>query len=132
MARLLIVDDDHDLLQTLTDAFVMFGFEVTPTGNGRQALEFFKQSPFDLAILDVELPDLNGFEITKEIKKQKPDFPIILITAYSHLYRPQDVLRLNIEAFLKKPLNIQELVNIVRKIVEKYSDESPHQPDQIP
>lgn len=131
MAKLLIVDDDHDLLQTLTDAFVMFGFEVTPTGNGRQALEFFKQGGFDLAILDVELPDLNGFEITKEIKKRQPNFPVILITAYSHLYRPKDVLQLNVEAFLKKPLNIQDLVNIVRQILEGKTDEPPQFPPQI-
>ncbi len=119
MANVLIVDDDTDLLHTLADAFILFGHAVTTSVNGREALAFFKQTPFDIAIVDVEMPELNGLELTREIKLMNPDFPIILITAYSHLYRPQEVLSLNVEAFLKKPLNIQELVEIVEKVLEQ-------------
>ncbi len=119
MANVLIVDDDTDLLHTLADAFIMFGHTVTTSVNGLQALEFFKRSAFDVAVVDVEMPGLNGLELTREIKSRKPDFPVILITAYSHLYRPQDVLSLDVEAFLKKPLNIQELVRIVENVMEQ-------------
>lgn len=117
MTRLLIVDDDRDLLDTLKEAFVMNGYLVTTAVNGLEALAIFKEGDFDLAIFDVELPEMNGFDLTREVKKINPNFPVVLITGYSHLYQPQDVLSLDVEAFLKKPLNISELISIIDKIV---------------
>ncbi|GAB4336022.1 MAG: response regulator [Calditrichia bacterium] len=119
MYDLLIVDDERDILDTLTEAFVAVGHRVTGVDNGLQALEIFKNNRFDLAILDVELPEMNGLELTAEIKALAPDFPIILMTGYSHLYRPQDVLSLDVEAFLKKPLNIPDLIKIVNQILSR-------------
>lgn len=117
MINLLIVDDDYDVRQTLSDAFMAVGHTVSVAANGLQALEMFKNSSPDAAIVDVELPEMNGFELTREMKKIQPEFPIILITGYSHLYRPQDVLKLNVEAFLRKPLNISELISLINKIL---------------
>ncbi|MEJ2633908.1 MAG: response regulator [Calditrichia bacterium] len=122
MINLLIVDDDRDLRDTLTDAFVAFGHQVMTAGNGLLALELFNNNEFDAAIIDVELPEMNGFELTAEIKKVKPEFPIVLITGYSHLYRPQDVLSLDVEAFLRKPLNIPELISVINQIVTRYKE----------
>ena len=119
MIRLLIVDDDKDLLDTLSDAFIAVGNMVTKAENGLQALEMFKNGIFDIALLDVELPEMNGFDLTSEIKKIQPNFPVVLITGYSHLYRPQDVLSLDVEAFLRKPINIPELISIINQIVSR-------------
>ena len=119
MVNLLIVDDDKDLLNTFADYFITLGHRITKAENGLEAFEFFKHDNFDLAILDVELPELNGLDLTKKIKKINPNFPIILITGYSHLYRPQDVLSLDVEAFLKKPLNLFELTSIVSQIISR-------------
>ncbi len=119
MIRLLIVDDDRDLRDTLAEAFVHFGHRVTAAENGLVALEIFKQGNLDIALVDVELPEMNGFDLTREIKEIQPDFPVVLITGYSHLYRPQDVLSLDVEAFLRKPLNIPELIKIMNQIVTR-------------
>ncbi len=117
MINLFIVDDDRDLRDTLADAFINVGHRVTTAGDGLQALEMFKHGKFDIAIVDVELPGMNGFDLTREIKQLRPEFPVVLITGYSHLYRPQDVLSLDVEAFLRKPINIPELINIINQIV---------------
>ncbi|GAB4368746.1 MAG: hypothetical protein Kow0042_10060 [Calditrichia bacterium] len=119
MVHLLLVDDERDVLDTLTEAFISVGYQITQSDNGLQALETFKTATFDLAILDVELPEMNGFDLTRAIKKIRPDFPIILITGYSHLYRPQDVLKLDVEAFLRKPINIPELISIVDQLIKR-------------
>ncbi len=126
MAHILIVDDDRNVLDTLSDAYIIFGHIVTLAENGLQGYEIFKRNgeEFDVAVIDVEMPYMNGLELTQKIKELKPNFPVILITAYSHLYRPQDVLGLDVEAFLKKPLNIQELVNITEGIIERYQADS--------
>ncbi len=119
MTRLLIVDDDFDLLNTLKDAFVMSGFMVTTASNGQEALAIFRNGQFDIAIFDVELPEMNGFQLTEQVKALRPDLPVVLITGYSHLYRPQDVLSLDVEAFLKKPLNIPEFIQIINNIARR-------------
>ncbi len=119
MINLLIVDDERDIRDTLSDAFVAFGHQVTTAENGLEALEMFKNGDFDAALIDVELPGMNGFELTAEIKNLEQNFPIVLITGYAHLYRPQDVLSLDVEAFLRKPLNITELISIIKQIVSR-------------
>ncbi len=117
MIHILIVDDDRDIRDTLAEAFIAFGHSVNAAKNGIHALEIFKYTHLDIALVDVEMPEMNGFELTEEIKKIKPEFPVILFTGYSHLYKPQDVLSLDVEAFLRKPLNIPELIKIVNQII---------------
>jgi DNA-binding NtrC family response regulator len=119
MSKILIVDDDRDLLDTLAEAFIYTGHNVTGAENGLIALEIYKHNIFEIAIVDVELPEMNGLELTAEIKKLNKNFPIVLITGYSHLYKPQDVLKLDVEAFLRKPLNIPELISIIEQIVSR-------------
>jgi len=123
MYRILIADDDRDLLDTLRDAFIAFGYQVTTAENGQQAWDFFCTEPYDIVLLDVEMPFLNGMEAAKRMKQRRPEVPVILMTAYSHLYRPEDVLSLDIDAFLRKPLNIQELLEVVEKIAGQHSND---------
>ncbi len=121
MYRILIADDDKDLLDTLKDAFIVFGYQVTTAENGQQAVDFFNNEIYDLVLLDVEMPFLSGMEAARRMKHHRPEVPIILMTAYSHLYKPAEVLSLDIEAFLRKPINIQELLQIVEKILGQYN-----------
>ncbi len=124
MHRILIADDDRDLLDTLKDAFVMVGYQVTTADNGQQAWDFFCTDGFDLVLLDVEMPFLNGMEVARRIKERRKEVPVVLMTAYSHLYKPADVLSLDIEAFLRKPLNIQELLQVVEKILGRLPNDN--------
>ncbi len=123
MAHILLVDDDYDVLELLTDTLISVGHLVTTTVNGLQAYQSFSQGSFDLAIVDVEMPEMNGLEFTAKVREEAPDFPVILITGYSHLYRPEDVLSLDVEAFLKKPLNLPDLIKIVDRILEHRKNE---------
>ncbi len=117
MAQILVVEDDPMVQETITDALMMFGHTIITAENGMQALQRFDRDYYDVAVVDVEMPQMNGFAFTRAVKNIQPDFPVILITGYSHLYRPQDVLSLDVEAFLKKPLNLQELLRIVEGIL---------------
>lgn len=116
MTHVLIVDDDREVLATLTDALLMIGYTVTTAENGREAHHFFRKSTFDLAIVDVDMPVMNGLDLTREIKKIRRDFPVILITGFSHLYKPLEVLNLDVEAFLQKPIHIPRLIRIIEEI----------------
>lgn len=119
MAHILVVDDDREVLTTLRDALLVVGHTVTTAENGREALVFFQRTSFDIAVIDVDMPLMNGFELTREIKKRQPRFPVILITGFSHLYNAAEVLSLDVEAFLQKPIHILNLSRIIEGIVNK-------------
>lgn len=119
MARILIVDDDLDIREMLKELLDQTGHTVLTAKDGVEGYELFKKGKFDIGIFDVDMPRMNGLELTQKVKKENPDFPIILITAYSHLYNASDVLLLGVEAFLRKPVNIKQILEIVEKAINK-------------
>ncbi|NEO00982.1 MAG: response regulator, partial [Moorea sp. SIO3I7] len=109
--RILAVDDSPDnlfLLQTLLEEE---GYEITLAENGRVALEKIEISPPELVLLDVMMPEMDGFEVTKRIRSNPklPFIPILLITAYDH---PSVVQGLDMGAddFIRKPVEVDELL----------------------
>ena len=86
MARILVVDDDGDILETLRFAFEQEGHAVLVEADGLAALARARQQPPDLAVLDVMLPGLNGYEVSRRLKADMrrgalPSFPILMLTA---------------------------------------------------
>lgn len=86
MASILVVDDDSDILETLRFAFEQEGHAVVVESDGRGALARARQAPPDLAVLDVMLPGLNGYEVSRRLKTDMRhgalrDFPILMLTA---------------------------------------------------
>ena len=86
MARILVVDDDGDILETLRFAFEQEGHAVQVEADGLAALQQARQQPPDLALLDVMLPGLNGYEVSRRLKEEMragalPRFPILMLTA---------------------------------------------------
>ncbi len=119
MAQILIVEDDLASQEVLIDAMMVFGHTVIAADNGAQGLQYYQNNYFDLAIVDMEMPVMNGLELIRAIRANDEDFPIIAITGYSHIYLAKEVLTLNVEAFLKKPLNLKELAELVERIVNR-------------
>ncbi|NET81882.1 MAG: hybrid sensor histidine kinase/response regulator [Moorea sp. SIO1F2] len=116
--RILAVDDSPDnlfLLQTLLEEE---GYEITLAENGRVALEKIEISPPELVLLDVMMPEMDGFEVTKRIRSNPklPFIPILLITAYDH---PSVVQGLDMGAddFIRKPVEVDELLARVRSLL---------------
>ena len=86
MSKLLVVDDDPDILETLVYAFEQEGFDVTALSDGESALESARETPPDIAVLDVMLPGLNGYEVSRLLKQEMraerlAHFPILMLTA---------------------------------------------------
>ena len=86
MSRILVVDDDPDILETLRYAFEQAGYSVESEGDGEAALAHARRQPPDLAVLDVMLPGLNGYEVSRLLKQEMraervPSFPILMSTA---------------------------------------------------
>jgi DNA-binding response OmpR family regulator len=116
--RILLVDDDPDCLDAIDQILRREGYVTFPIGEGRAAMEIVIKNDIDLAIVDFNLPDMDGLHVLYEIKRAYRDFPVIVMTA-----EPSKELRLaSLEAgaysFVTKPINIPNFRQIVAKALQ--------------
>ena len=109
-AHLLYVEDDETLSFVTQDNLEIQGYKITYCNNGRDALAAWKDQSFDLCILDVMLPFIDGFTLAKEIRKFNKDVPIIFLTAKSLKEDKIYGLRLGGDDYITKPFSIEELI----------------------
>jgi len=117
--RILLVEDEPTIRDGIQINLELEGYEVVPTGNGKKALELVAGQHFDLLLLDVMLPDVDGFSITEQVRLSNNEVPILLLTAKD---MPQDRiagLKRGADDYLTKPFNLEELLlrigNLLRR-----------------
>ena len=117
MNRILIVDDDHDIALAFGKGLENNGFKVNTFTDPTSALSEFKAGIYDLLLLDVKMPKMNGFELFGEMVKIDDKVKVCFITAYEVYYQAlREVFpTLNIECFIQKPIEIAALVEKVRE-----------------
>jgi DNA-binding NtrC family response regulator len=113
-SSVLIVDDEENLLVLLHRILSKEGYQVKTANNAIQALEYVDQEPFRVAILDIKMYPIDGVALLAEIKKRSPNIRVIMITAYPTVDTRSDCMKIGASNYLTKPLDIQELKNVVR------------------
>ena len=121
--RILVVDDDVLVRESLKSILEREGFDLTVVSSGKEAIMVVGKEVFDLVIVDVRMPEMNGIETLKAIRDTraqfaKPPLPEIIITAYDDLSAQSEIKTLSVRAFLHKPFDLQEFLSIVRKNVQ--------------
>ncbi len=119
--KLLITDDDAGTCETLSDIFQEKGYSVTTTGTGREALIAAEQMAIDVALIDIKLPDMEGTELLKELKRKNPEMVCIIITGYADLQNAINAIEEHANGYFAKPLAIDEVTLRVKEAVEKLS-----------
>jgi DNA-binding response OmpR family regulator len=121
METILIVEDDPAMLRGLRDNFTIKGFNVTVAREGRSGLKAALADEADLIILDIMLPQINGFEICSRVRERKIDTPIIMLTAKG---REEDIvmgLNLGADDYVTKPFSIKELLARAEALLRRSS-----------
>ena len=108
--HVLIVDDDRRMTKTLTDILTVKGFDTEAAHSGPEALDKVKRIPFDCVITDIKMPEMDGVELYRAIKKVKSEIPVVLMTAYSTDKLVKEGLEEGVIATLSKPLDINLLL----------------------
>ncbi len=124
--RILFLDDEASLVKMFTQMLTLSGFEVIGKTSSTEALIEFKANPdrFDLVITDMTMPEMTGDEIARQIIQIRPDIPIILCTGHSNRMDEKKAKKLGIKAFASKPLERKELIEMVRKVLDKAKGQS--------
>ena len=113
--KILVVDDNEDLCEMLKDILEMEDFEVAIALDGPQALEQATEQDFDVVLMDIKMPKMDGVETFRKMKEIKPDTPVIMITAYAVEQLIREAMKLGAYAALKKPFNFDELLKTIDK-----------------
>jgi len=117
--KILVVDDDAIIIKSCRRILEAEGFEVTAVPGADEALEKIKYYEFDLLLMDVKMPKHDGIFLMREIKKNWPDIPIMVMSGYPTPETIADVLKLGATQFIPKPFRPDELVKSVRQIIQK-------------
>jgi len=118
MAKILIVDDDPDILIVIRRLLETDGHEGVTAENGMRALELVKLDTFDLIISDLRMPSMDGIALLREIKALKPSLPVILVTAYASIETASESVKLGASAYLFKPFKVKELLDAVKHALD--------------
>jgi DNA-binding response OmpR family regulator len=116
---LLIVEDEEAILVGLTDVFIYHGFKVDAAGDGRDGLQKALSGQYDLIILDVMLPFIDGFTLCNKIRERDRDQPIIMLTAKSSEEDIITGLTLGADDYIAKPFSVRELVLRVESVLKR-------------
>jgi two-component system alkaline phosphatase synthesis response regulator PhoP len=117
--RILLVEDEESIRDTLRLNLELEGYEVVTTANGRKALELTDQQHFDLLLLDVMLPEVDGFTITEKVRLTQPDVPILILTAKDMAPDRVTGLKKGADDYLTKPFNLEELLLRVSSLLRR-------------
>jgi DNA-binding response OmpR family regulator len=124
--RVLLVEDDASIREVAALGLTQAGFAVTTASDGRQGLVEFRQGPFDLVVLDVMLPELDGFEVCREIRRESR-VPIVMLSARSDTVDVVVGLELGADDYVTKPFELPELVARARAVMRRSGEDPPEQ-----
>ena len=117
--RILVVDDDPDILDLLSDRLRLMRFEVACAGDGQEALDLLRQEAPPLTILDLQLPRLSGLEVLQAIRREGLETTVIVITAWGTPERAVEAMRAGAYDFIPKPLDPAHLEVVINKALER-------------
>ena len=117
--KILVVDDDYDILQLVTIHLTREGYEVIQAQNGQDALKLLEETEVNLAIVDVMMPGMDGFSLTR-ILTQELDIPVILLTAKGQLSDKEQGFKSGSEDYLVKPFEPKELLFRTAVVLRRY------------
>jgi DNA-binding NtrC family response regulator len=123
LARILLVDDDESIRTTLKAILEDEGYLVDMAASGKEAIEKTHEIAYNLALLDIRLPDIEGIELLKLIKENVPRTRKIMLTGYPSIQNAVAAVNKNADAYLIKPVDIEKLIIMIKDQLKQQEDE---------
>jgi DNA-binding response OmpR family regulator len=118
-AKVLLVDDEEDFLTTLAERLETRGLKVTTVTRGEDAVTTAEKQAFDLIVLDLSMPGIDGIETLKQIKAKQPDAEIIMLSGQGSIKTSIEAMKHGADDFLQKPVDIAELLEKISEAKDK-------------
>jgi len=120
---MLVIDDDEETLELISTVLEEEGYAVDTAANSSEAMDLCSQKCYALLLIDLFLPDTNGLQLIKKIYNTEPRIRKVVITGYPSLDNAIEALNLGVDAYLTKPINMSELLQVVSEQIDEYEEE---------
>jgi DNA-binding NtrC family response regulator len=114
-SRVLVVDDEEALRYLLSTELAAEGYDVETAGDGDEAIEAIRQKDYDVVLLDIKMPRVDGFEVLRFIKQNKPEIKVIMLTAYADVKNAIEALKLGASDFVSKPYDLEDILTSINR-----------------
>ncbi|MCJ7616713.1 MAG: response regulator [Desulfobacterales bacterium] len=108
--RMLLVDDEDDFRTTLANRLKLREIDITDVASGNEAIDLVRQKSFDVAVIDVKMPGIDGIETLKQIKQLQPAIEIVMLTGHASIESGMEAMKLGAFDYVMKPCDIDELL----------------------
>jgi DNA-binding NtrC family response regulator len=115
-ARILAIDDEKNIRHLLRNELTLEGFDVTTAKSGEEGLRILKDKHFDVVLLDIKLPQMNGIDVLRNLKQKSPNTEVIMITGYGDIQTAVESMKLGARDYITKPFKLSELLALVNDI----------------
>jgi DNA-binding NtrC family response regulator len=116
-SSILVVDDEDALRTVLTNELMNEGYEVRNAGDGDEALTELQKVEYDLVLLDIKMPRVNGFEVLKFIKDHQPRTKVVMLTGFADLKNAIESKKLGADDFVSKPYDLVDLLTTIERVL---------------
>lgn len=118
-ARILVIEDNEPVRRYIVNALESAGFETVAAANGRSAFSSLRNDFFDLVLLDLKLPDVDGLDILKTIRRQDEDIPVVVVSSLQEVETKVLGFDIGCDDFITKPFQVPELIGRVRRLLRR-------------
>ncbi len=130
-ARIIVVDDDEGIRKTLATILEEIGYVVDTVENGKEAIERSNTEFYNLALIDIRLPDIEGIELLAALKETTPKMIKIIMTGYPSLQNAIEALNKGADAYILKPLNIDRVLNTIKEHLTKQQEARKYSEEKV-
>ena len=120
-ARILVAEDEKTQRDLLEGFLKREGFSVDAAANGREALQKLQENLFDIVVIDYKMPEMDGLQTLKEIRRRYMDLPVVMMTAFGTVETAVASMKEGALDYLTKPIDLEELLIILQKVIERSS-----------
>ena len=130
-ARILVIDDEESIRRTLSMTLQHAGYNVDTAENGKHAIEKTAANFYNLALIDIRLPDMEGTELLTALKETTPKMVKIILTGYPALQNAVAAINKGVDAYLIKPVNTDELLRLIKEHLHKQKHETEYSQQRL-
>jgi DNA-binding NtrC family response regulator len=129
--RILIVDDDENIRKVVLAILEDKGYNVESAGTAKEAIEKTKRKFYNLALIDIRLPDMEGIELLTKMRDTTPRMRKVIITGYPTLQNAVDAVNKGADAYIVKPFDVEKVLNTIDQQLRKQQEEKKYSQDKV-